>query len=441
MPKVRKRWSDEDMTVAVRRVQEGETAYKVSKDLGIPIATLYAKCSGRLAMNAKLGGRTILTPAEEDIIVQWMLTLSSKGFPVTKSTLVSNVSALMRALNRPNPFTNGIPGRKWFTGFLRRHPEISERLVQSLSKGLTEITEEDVRTWFASVQTELGKENLTNIDGERKFSCDKSSFFLCPPNEPVYVKKGDRTVRRNVQNDVKENLTVLFMTDAQGKLGPPLIMFPNKRISYGIQKSVPKDWAIEKSANGCMTAGDFYHYIKKVFDPWLIKENVKKPVVLFLDGDKLHMTAPLLKFCATNGIKLVELCPNATHILQPENVSLFQNLQRSWSTKVAEWRDKNDNQRIRKEDFAPLLKEAMSQLDWEKIMRNGFRKTGLHPLNPDAIDYQHLLTAKGHLNVENESRGQKKVFSTADIERMDIVIVPEECGQNSPPAAENSASK
>lgn len=404
MPKIRKRWTEENMEEAIRRVREGETAYQVAKDMDIPISTLSAKSTGKLAMNAKLGGKTILTTEEENLIVQWMLNLSSKGFPVTKSNVIANVSALMQKSNRPNPFVNGVPGRKWFSGFLHRHQDISERITHSLGKRRAEITEGDIRGWFASVQTELDKNNLTNIDGERKFNCDETSFSLSASSEPA---------------DDKENLAVLFMTNAQGKLAPPLIMFPNKRISYGIKKSVPEGWAVGKSENGWMTGDAFFYYITKVFNPWLIKENIEKPVVLFLDGHKSHTTAPLLEFCATNGIEIVVLFSNATHILQPEEVSLFRNLKRAWSKKVAEWQEKNGKY-IRKEDFAPLLQEAISKLDWEKTMKNGFQKTGLHPFNPDAIDYRHLLTANGHPNYE-----ERQAPGTSLLDGLENVIDPD----------------
>ena len=70
-----------------------------------------------------------------------------------------------------------------------------------------------------------------------------------------------------------------------------------------------------------MTAETFYEYITNIFYPWLVKNNISFPVVLYGDGHSSHVTIPLVKFCKSVQIELIALYPNATHIIQPLDVS------------------------------------------------------------------------------------------------------------------------
>ena len=62
-----------------------------------------------------------------------------------------------------------------------------------------------------------------------------------------------------------------------------------------------------------------------------------KPVVLFKDGAKTHLTLHLSNFCAQNGIELYCLYPNATHIIQPADISVFRPIKLGWRQAVHNW--------------------------------------------------------------------------------------------------------
>ena len=94
---------------------------------------------------------------------------------------------------------------------------------------------------------------------------------------------------------------------------------------------------------------------------------------------------PLSVFCRTDGIELVALYPNATHTLQPLDV--FYSLKQSWKKTVDKWRVDNAPERLRKENFAPLLKQAVDSINLAEIVQNGFKTCGLWPFSADAINY------------------------------------------------------
>lgn len=91
-----------------------------------------------------------------------------------------------------------------------------------------------------------------------------------------------------------------------------MIIYPYQRIPCHIPQTVPKNWAIGQSDSEWMVSATFYQYIANVMYPWLVEHQVNFPLTVFLDGQKkIHL------YC---------LPLNATHILQPCDVSIFKPL-------------------------------------------------------------------------------------------------------------------
>ena len=78
-----------------------------------------------------------------------------------------------------------------------------------------------------------------------------------------------------------------------------------------------------KSENGWMTAERFFEYITNIFHPFLYKEKIILPVILFIDSHASHFSIELSEFRPKNGMILVAFFPITTHILQPLDRSVF----------------------------------------------------------------------------------------------------------------------
>ena len=142
----------------------------------------------------RTGAPTILTSDEEKLLVAWVIHVSKCGFPVTKIQLLKSIVMLTKTLQRDTPFVNGQPGRSWYQAFLKRHPELSQRVAQNLTKSRASLTEEVLRRWFHEVETHLKEQSLTAIESTRVFNYDESEFFLSPKGEKVIAKKEERAV-------------------------------------------------------------------------------------------------------------------------------------------------------------------------------------------------------------------------------------------------------
>lgn len=377
------KYPEERMVAAIAAVKEGLGLKKAARQFDVPKTTLLYKVRGVYPEKRKMGPETIFSIEEEKLLSDWVLSTAKAGFPVSKENFLISVTRLARELNKT--FKNDIPGRKWYEAFMKRHPEITLRVSQNLTKSRSEVTSEKLENWFQEVEQFLEETNQKDIlnHPKRIFNADESAFFLNPKGGKVLAKKGDKNVYNNINNDEKECLTVLITGSAAGIIAPPLVIFRYKRIPNEIAKSIPKDWGVGCSENGWMTCDTFYSYMTNVFYPWA-KENTEFPVIFFVDGHCSHLSYHLSEFCQNHGIILIALYPNATHLIQPMDVAVFKTLKASWKEKVLTWRVEHQSEILKRHNFAPLLQRAIDEKVTVTVLENGFRKCGLYPWDPSS---------------------------------------------------------
>lgn len=389
------KYSEECMEKAIEEVQNGMPVSTTAKKYGIPRVTLLYKVRGKTPLKRRMGPESYLSEIQEQSLVKWIIEAAKAGFPVTKEQLFDSVKKLVTELQIKNPFNNNRPGKHWFQCFLRRHPEIRTRIAQNLTSTRASITQEALDKWFLEVFNYLRENNYDNIlrDSHRVFNADETAFFLNPKGTKVLAAKGNKTVYQQVNPDEKECLTVLMTGNAAGDMSPPMVIFKYQRIPREIVLSVPHSWGIGRSESGWMTGETFYEFISNIFYNWLIQNKIPMPVILFIDGHTSHLTYHTSKFCTDNGIILISLYPNATHLIQPMDVAIFRSLKGSWKSAVHQWRFENpDSPILRKVHFCPLLKKVIDENMAPSIFINGFRKCGLVPWNPAAVCLRKNVT-------------------------------------------------
>lgn len=129
---------------------------KASREYGVPRGTLQDRIHGRVVEKPrKMGPDTVLSLAEENELVKWLVDLAKCGFPQKPSDLLNMVQKILREDKRKTPFKDCLPGKTWYYAFLKRHPELSLRTPEGLSKGRAIVTEESVRKWFRELKQYL----------------------------------------------------------------------------------------------------------------------------------------------------------------------------------------------------------------------------------------------------------------------------------------------
>lgn len=393
----KRQYSKESIDKAIEFVKNKQGSIRLAaKTFGVPRSSIVYKIA-HPDTKFKSGPDSVLSLEEEKVLVDYIISLSSRGFPRKKEDILDSVQNYLKENPRPNPFKDGRPGDKWFSSFMKRHPILGTRNAEGVTKASACVSEEDIRKWFSEISKYFEEQGLTEVikDPTRIYNADETCFLICPKTGKVISQKGAKNVYFIEKASPKENITVMFAFSASGRTCVPMIIYPYVRIPDKVKDSVPRGWGIGRSDNGWMTAPVFYEYISNVFYKDLIAAGIKLPVILYVDGHKTHLTKEVSELCKSLKIHLIALYPNATRILQPADVASFKPLKAGWKKYLRLWYAENDSGEVlNKQNFAPLLQKVVNSCTDPSIAINGFRSTGLFPLNPDAINYEKCLGSR-----------------------------------------------
>lgn len=126
-------------------------------------------------------------------------------------------------------------------------------------------------------------------------------------------------------------------------------------------------------------------WLEKVFDPQSHARNKSgRPRLLILDGHNSHFTYHFSDYAEKHNIIIVCLPSHTTHALQPCDVGVFSPLAAFWRAEVNE--AARNNIPITKHNFLEFYHRARVQAFKPATIQAAFAKTGIWPLNRDAID-------------------------------------------------------
>ena len=174
------KYSQQSLKCALMEVTNGtSTILGISKIYGVLRSTIQDRIHGRVSNDArKLGTWTVVWIRRE---TSWeMRQRSSKVWISIKAQgLINTVQTIIVDDQRPTPFWNGRTGRKWCMGFLKRHPGLSLREAEGISKERAVITEEYIKKLFNELKTFLTEQKLLKfLMIHRKYSTEMKSALV-----------------------------------------------------------------------------------------------------------------------------------------------------------------------------------------------------------------------------------------------------------------------
>jgi hypothetical protein len=418
------KYPEEALYKALQAIREDNMGIRgASRKYGVPRGTIQDRLHGRVKeAPRRMGPATVLTQDEETHLENWLTELAKCGFPQKKNDLFTSVQKIVSAKNKKTPFKQNRPGEKWYRAFIRRHPKLSLREAEGLTKARSIITEESIKKWFRELKQFLEESQVLDIleDPSRIFNGDETSFSMCPKSGKVLAPKGYKNIYEVKKGNEKETITVLLVFSADGRTLTPMVVFPFVRPNKAIVDSIPSGWFLGRSESGWMRSDTFYEYIANGLNKWLNENKVTRPILLLVDGHKSHLSVELSQFCHERGIILYALPPNTTHIMQPADVSVFKPLKTNWKKTVRQWQAKPENVNcvLTKCTFCPLLEQVLQDESLPQTIQNGFRKCGLFPFNPEAVDYskciQNRLERLNHQDNIQKSDVTAQQFETTE---------------------------
>ena len=109
-------------------------------------------------------------------------------------------------------------------------------------------------------------------------------------------------------------------------------------------------------------------------------------VMLFVDGNKSHLTLELINLARKKDVILFCLPPHITHALQPLDVAVFKSFKDQLFKSVCALSFSKKNFIVSKPDLAAVVKEPFEKGFSMSNIKDGFSKARIYPFNPNTID-------------------------------------------------------
>ena len=179
-------YTKETVLLAVEDVRSNKlTMRKAAQQYGIPKSTLALYISGKLQIGVRSGPASILSPEEEQRIVDYAVHMGQIGYERTREQIFDIVAKIVTKDGRPNPFVDGKPGRKWWASFKKRHPEISLHTPERLQLARAKCCIPEVLgAWYEEFGEFLKTYSLMN-EADRIWNGDEAGFSLCATSGKV----------------------------------------------------------------------------------------------------------------------------------------------------------------------------------------------------------------------------------------------------------------
>lgn len=404
MPK-RKLWDPEAMKRAVEAVRTKEMGYKKAVQLfNVPRATLkdYVKNSEKSVEDvvySKMGRKPVLPVELEEELANYCMQMDKNYYGVTAADLKRMAFQLVLRNNIPHPFS--LPkkkaGKKWMKLFMARHPALSFRKPESLSKARVQgFTAENVKTFFELLKPELQK---INFNPNKIFNVDETGITTVQHKvRKILTMKGKREVHKLSSAERGALVTIVTCMSASGQFIPPLMVFPRKNMKAELLDGAPPG-----TIGGCHPSG----WIQpELFTKWLIhfmsivKPSKKDPVLLILDGHYSHTrNLDVIDIARDNGIIIICLPPHSTDRMQPLDVSFMFPLKTYYAQEIENWLTNHPGRVVTHYQIGEIFGKAYAKACKIDTAVNGFRKTGIFPINENIfVDSPHAPSSSGANN-------------------------------------------
>ena len=188
-------------------------------------STLWRHARGRPTRRDKAASQQYLTPREEKALLEYVLRMDERGYPLPVKFLGSIAHVIKR--QRSSAFQvpavdDGIrpPGKNWSLDFRKRHQELRARKVRPLDWARHDIYDKVVE-WFTMIGKELSNPVMVP---ENVYNMDETGVLLS-----VLGSLKVLVSRQNLQNyrgaGVKRTLvTAIECISADGRCLTPLII-------------------------------------------------------------------------------------------------------------------------------------------------------------------------------------------------------------------------
>ncbi|EGU85420.1 hypothetical protein FOXB_04063 [Fusarium oxysporum f. sp. conglutinans Fo5176] len=324
--------------------------------------TLYRRQKGTQSRSDCIPKSRRLSNLEEQVIVEHILDLDSRGCP-PRLRDVEEIANQLLADRQAQPVS-----KNWASNYIKRQPELKTRFQRRYDYQRARCEDPIViRNWFRLVQNTIAKYGTRSDD---IYNFDETGFAM----GMIGSGPGNR-----------EWVTVIQAINAEGWAVQPFIVFAgqNHLANWYRESNLPGDWVITTTQNGWTDNQTGLGWLKH-FDRCTANRSVGSYRLLILDGHESHQSFNFERYCKQNNIIPLYMPPPSSHLLQPLDVGCFGPLKKAYGREI-EHLIRRSITHVSKTEFLPAFYAASQATMTEKNIKGGFKGAGLVPLDPESV--------------------------------------------------------
>ncbi|KAK6171862.1 hypothetical protein SNE40_018286 [Patella caerulea] len=389
------------MAEAVNAVNNGMSVRQAAEKFNIPKSTLGDRISGKKGVDVSLGRKPVINIEIEDKMASMAMDLAKQGFGISRRQFIARAATLCKDMDITTPFKDGIPGKDWWGGFRKRHPELVLRKAEKLSTIRSRMLNPTV---VGSYMLDL-KPFVSTLPPTSVWNMDETGINLEHQPSRVIARQGSKSVPGRVGN-TRENITLVPCINAAGDKLPPFIIVKGK---------TPRSLRSYNTHEGPINAT--WHYQQKAWmddrlgvqwfrDVFLTNCGSSRPQLLIMDSHHSHETLSILEEASKNDINIMAMPPHTTHYLCPLDRCVFGPLMREYNRVCTEHMSASPSNTINKESVPKLIKAAYDKAFSRSNIVSGFESTGIYAWNPLSISRDAFMPSsafdKKQIDIHNE---------------------------------------
>lgn len=309
----------------------------------------------------------------------------------------------------------------WYRSFIARHKSIlSSRAHQTLTRARAmALNPVDVTQFFVELKRLIDQYQLT---ADRILNLDENGHDgEGKPQGKVIVEKGQKHADAK-QSNYRDHWTVQAIVTVSGQVLPPIFVFTGVQHDALLLKGAPVGSKLGLNVNGYFTTKTFVHVIQHIDNNL---PGTRRPLLLIIDGSKTHLSAQALRLAVSKEILVFRLPPNATHRLQPLDVSCFKPLNTAWRQACSMRRYKHPEKTFTRYNVCEVFSPAWMKAMTEKNICAGFVKCGIWPYNPSKITFKEMAPSRTNSNSSIDSLVSTSSSTFQSEQKINIDRIPD----------------